>query len=181
MAVLQKIREFFITQTTIETDEIVVPAAPPLPPSAYEIRPLTERHLTEVLRLNLRCFSEGENYTKHTFEYLLNEPNCLSYRVIAPGENIVGFVFVMTGEDGAGHITTIGIAPEYRRRNLANRLLDHAENALRKREINTVRLEVRAGNIAAQNLYRRRGYAVIQRLKAYYNNCEDGFLMVKAI
>lgn len=176
MAVLQKIREFFVPHEAGEPDAIV-----PAPPCVYEIRTLTDKHLKEVLDLNLRCFREGENYTRHTFDYLLNEPNCLSYRITTSDGNLVGFVFIMLGEDGAGHITTIGVAPEHRRRNLANRLLDHAENALRKRGVSTVRLEVRAENTAAQNLYRRRGYAVVQRLARYYNNGEDGFLMVKPL
>ncbi len=176
MAVLQKIREFFIAQEQIEP-EIIVPA----PPTTYEIQSLTAKHLQEVLKLNLRCFREGENYTKHTFSYLLNEPNCLSYRLVTPRENIVGFVFIMTHEDGTGHITTIGIAPEHRRRGLAHKLLNQAENALQTRGINTIRLEVRANNIAAQNLYRRRGYAIVQKLSKYYNNGEDGFLMVKSL
>lgn len=176
MAVLQKILEFFVAQETAEPETVA-----PAPETTYEIRPLTDKHLKEVLTLNLRCFREGENYTRHTFEYLLSEPNCLSYRIVAANENIAGFIFVMLGEDGAGHITTIGVAPEHRRRNLANRLLDHAENALRTRGINTIRLEVRAGNLAAQNLYRRRGYASVQLLPRYYNNGEDGFLMVKPL
>jgi [ribosomal protein S18]-alanine N-acetyltransferase len=176
MAVLQKIRELFISQEEVEPETIV-----PAPPSVYEIHPLTDAHLKEVLKLNLRCFREGENYTKHTFAYLLSEPRCLSYRIITPDDNIVGFIFIMTNEDGTGHITTIGVAPEHRRRGLADKLLDHAENALRKRDVTTVRLEVRVENIAAQELYRRRGYAILQKLFKYYNNGEDGFLMVKSL
>jgi len=176
MAVLQKIRELFIAQEEFETETIV-----PAPPTVYEIRPLTDAHLKEVLKLNLRCFREGENYTKHTFAYLLSEPRCLSYRIVTPNDNIVGFIFIMTNDDGTGHITTVGIAPEHRRRGLANKLLNHAENALRARDVNTVRLEVRVGNVAAQELYQRRGYAILQKLFQYYNNGEDGYLMVKSI
>ncbi|MCY7374591.1 MAG: hypothetical protein LH472_01285, partial [Pyrinomonadaceae bacterium] len=72
MAVFQTIRNFFFVPLTVSEPEIIVPA----PPTDYEIRPLTDKHLKEVLILNLRCFKEGENYTKHTFSYLLNEPNC---------------------------------------------------------------------------------------------------------
>lgn len=176
MAVLQKIREFFIQPEDVETETIV-----PAPPTTYTIRPLTDKYIREVLKLNLRCFKEGENYTKHTFAYLLNEPNCLSYRLVTPEENLVGFIFIMTSDDGTGHITTIGIAPEHRRRGLAHLLLDHAEKALKERNINTVRLEVRVGNSAAQNLYRQRGYLAVQRLEKYYNNGESGFLMVKSL
>ncbi len=176
MAVFQKIRELFVPPTAFEP-EIIVPA----PQTFYEIRPLTERHLEEILKLNLRCFKAGENYTKYTFSYLLNEPNCLSYRIVTPNGQIVGFVFVIADESNAGHITTIGVAPEHRHRGLANKLLQHAEEALRKRRVNTIMLEVRVSNIAAQNLYHKFNYTIAQRLLKYYNNGEDGFLMVKSL
>ena len=177
MAVLQRIREFFVPPMVFEP-EIIVPA----PPTTYTIHPLTNKHLKEVLNLNLRCFKAGENYTKYTFAYLLNEPNSLSYRIVTPNQNIIGFIFVMVNtKDGTGHITTIGIAPEHRRRGLAIRLLQHAEEALRKRDIGILMLEVRVSNIAAQTLYRSYGYAVVQKLLKYYTNGEDGFLMVKSL
>ena len=153
----------------------------PAPETVYEIRPLTEKQLGEVLKLNLRCFKAGENYTKYTFSYLLNEPQTLSYRAVTPTGQMAAFIFVMTNTDGTGHITTVGVAPEHRRRGLANQLLRHIEDALRKRNINTVMLEVRVSNAPAQNLYREFGYAVVQRLNSYYNNGEDGFLMVKSL
>lgn len=176
MAFLDSIRNFFVPPQPREI-EIIVPA----PVTIYEIRPLTEKHQKEVMRLNLRCFLNGENYTKHTFAYLLNDPNTLSYRIVTPTDEMVGFIFVMTDNNGSGHITTVGIAPEHRRRGLAEKLLAHAENALRKRAINTVMLEVRVSNIAAQSLYRGLDYAIVQRINKYYNNGEDCFLMVKSL
>lgn len=176
MAVLQTIRNFFIPARVEET-EIIVPA----PPTDYEIHPLTVKHLKEVLRLNIRCFKKGENYTKHTFNYLLNLPNGLSYRAVTPEKDMVGFVFVSVSPEGIGHITTIGVAPEHRRRGLAARLLQHAETALRERGISTAVLEVRVGNVSAQNLYRACGYAVTQKVYQYYTNGEDCFIMVKPL
>ena len=175
MAVLQAIKNFFVPTEVVEP-EIVVPA----PLTIYDIHPLTEKHLKEVLRLNLRCFKKGENYTKHTFAYLINEPTTLSYRVTTPTDQIVGFIFVMTSQ-GTGHITTVGVAPEHRRRGLAQKMLRHAEKALSNREITTLSLEVRVSNIAAQSLYRGLGYTTVQRLNNYYNNGEDAFLMVKSL
>lgn len=176
MAVLERIFNLFVPVQT-EESEIIIPA----PHCLYEIHPLTETHLKDVLKLNLRCFRIGENYTKYTFNYLLNEPNCLSYRVVTAKGEMVGFVFVMTNKDGTGHITTIGVTPEHRRRGLAVKLLQHAEKALQRRKVSIVMLEVRVGNRAAQNLYREQNYSVVQRLAKYYNNGEDGFLMVKPL
>ena len=175
MAVFQKIIEFL---TPLPPAPQVIISAPP---TNYEIRPLTDKHLDEVLHLNARCFKKGENYTKHTFSFLLSEPNTLSYRVAAPTEELAAFVFVTVGGDGTGHITTIGVAPEHRRRGLARKLLAHVEKALKKRAVNTIFLEVRVDNTAAQMLYRHFGYSTAQRLSKYYNNGEDGFLMVKSL
>ena len=176
MAVLQTIRNLFAFEQEKEP-EIIVPA----PPCVYEIRPLTDRHQKEVVRLNLRCFKNGENYTQYTFAYLLGDAKTLSYRIITPNGEMVGFIFVMMSENGVGHLTTIGVAPEHRRRGLAEKLLTHAEEALRRREINTIMLEVRVSNFAAQNLYRNFGYSTVQRVAEYYNNGEDCFLMVKSL
>lgn len=176
MAVLERIRNFFISAEPFEP-EIIVPA----PPTTYVIHPLTDNQLQEVLLLNLRCFKKGENYTKHTFNYLLSDPTTLSYRIVTATEQMAGFIFVMISKDGSGHITTIGVAPEHRRRGLAERLLKHAEQSLKNRRINTIMLEVRVSNIAAQSLYRGLGYTAVQRLNNYYNNGEDGFLMVKSL
>ncbi|HTH51058.1 MAG TPA: ribosomal protein S18-alanine N-acetyltransferase [Pyrinomonadaceae bacterium] len=153
----------------------------PAPPTEYTIRPLTTAHLAEVLRLNIRCFRNGDNYTKHTFNYLLNEPRTLSYRVVAETGDMAAFAFVMVNDRNAAHLTTIGVAPEHRRRGLATRLLGSIEEALRGREVGTIMLEVRVGNAEAQELYRRLGYFVVQRISRYYNNGEDCFLMMKAI
>jgi ribosomal-protein-alanine N-acetyltransferase len=176
MAVLETIRSFLIPTVWAEP-EIIVPA----PPTEYAIRPLTHDQLAEVLRLNIRCFRSGDNYTKHTFEYLLGEPRTLSYRSVTPAGDLVGFVFVMVKENGAAHLTTIGVAPEHRRRGVAETLMQHVESALREREISTIMLEVRVSNIAAQDLYRRIGYMAVQRIGRYYNNGEDCFLMMKAL
>lgn len=176
MAFLDTIRSFFLPGFVVEP-EVVVPAAP----TVYSIRPLTLDQLPEVLRLNIRCFRNGDNYTKHTFYYLLSEPRTLGYRMVTPAGEMVGFAFVMVNENNAAHLTTIGIAPEHRSRGLAKRLLAHIESALREREVGTLMLEVRVGNAAAQNLYRHLGYTTVQRIGRYYNNGEDCFLMMKAI
>lgn len=176
MAFLDAIKSFFVPAYFAQP-EIVVPA----PAMTYSIRPLTLDHLSQVLKLNLRCFRNGDNYTKYTFDYLLNEPRTLSYRMVTPSNELVGFAFVMVKERNAAHITTIGVAPEHRRRRIANRLLEHLENALIKREVGTVMLEVRLSNTSAQELYKLCGYTIVQRINKYYSDGEDCFLMMKSL
>jgi ribosomal-protein-alanine N-acetyltransferase len=176
MAVISTIRNFFMPDH-LRKPEVIVPA----PLCEYSIKPLTINDLDEVLRLNIRCFREGDNYTKYTFAYLLNEPRTISYQAVANGKEMVGFAFMMENENGAAHLTTIGIAPEHRRRGLAKMLLLHIERAAMNRGLSTVVLEVRAGNVGAQQLYELAGYTVMQRIRKYYNNGEDCFLMMKSV
>jgi [ribosomal protein S18]-alanine N-acetyltransferase len=147
----------------------------------YDIRPLTISHLDECWRLDQRCFVDGEAYSRETFEYLLTATEAVSYRATTSGGSMVGFVIGLVEPDHTGHITTVGIAPEHRRRHLAKRLMAEVEKGFRERNVRLVRLEVRSLNIAAQKLYESLGYTVTQRLPKYYSNGGDGLLMLKSL
>jgi len=176
MAVLETIKSLFVPARPAEPERLV-----PAPPTTYAIKPLTMDNIKELLRLNLRCFTAGDSYNKHTLNYLLNEPLTISYRLVTPSDELVAFAFAMVNKNGAAHLTTIGVAPEHRRRGLAVKLLKHLEKTLKAKGIGTIMLEVRVGNFPAQNLYSQLGYAVVQRINNYYNNGEDCYLMMKAI
>lgn len=176
MAFLQVLRNFLVPVASRE-----VSVTQPAPPAEYLVKPLTEKDLDEVLRLNLRCFENGENYTKHTFSYLLSQSNALCFQAAVKEGSMAAFLCVLVGKDGTAHITTIGVAPEHRRRGLAERLLKHLENTLAELRVGSVVLEVRVSNTAAQNLYKNCGYTVVQRLAGYYNDGEDAMLMIKAV
>jgi [ribosomal protein S18]-alanine N-acetyltransferase len=174
MAVLERIRSIF---RPLPEPEIIIPA----PLMNYGIRPLTTKHLDDVVKLNHRCFLKGESYSRNTFNYLLKNPQTLAYQVVTPTELIIGFIVITVGEDRVGHITTIGVAPEHRKRGIAKKLLIFAETSLTKRGVGTVHLEVRVSNTGAQKLYQSLDYFITQRFENYYNNSEDGFVMVKSL
>jgi ribosomal protein S18 acetylase RimI-like enzyme len=94
---------------------------------------------------------------------------------------MVGFVIGLVEPDHTGHVTTVGVAPEHRRRSLAKRLMKQVEDGFRRRNVRLVRLEVRAVNTAAHKLYQSLGYTITQKLPKYYSNGGDGLLMVKSL
>jgi ribosomal-protein-alanine acetyltransferase len=147
----------------------------------YDVRPLTISQLDEVWRLDQRCFIDGEAYSRETFDYLLTAPEAVSYRAVTAGGVMVGFVIGLIEPDHTGHVTTVGVAPEHRRRNIAKRLMHQVEDGFAKRDVRLVRLEVRVLNIAAQKLYEGLGYSITQRLPKYYSNGGDGLLMLKSL
>jgi ribosomal-protein-alanine acetyltransferase len=188
MAVLKKIRSRLFSPTG--------EAGPPAPDIArpneatahgfaaggrYDVRPLTAAQLDECWRLDQLCFVDGEAYSRETFEYLLTSPESVAYRAVTPDGVMVGFIVGLVEPDRTGHVTTLGVSPEHRRRGVAERMLLKVEEGFRRRQVRTIRLEVRSVNTGAQELYRKLGYAVTQRLPRYYSNGGDGLLMVKPI
>jgi len=155
------------------------PAA--LPVERYDIRPLTMSQLDECWRLDQCCFVDGEAYSRDTFEYLLTSPDCVAYRAVTQDGLMVGFIVGLVEAQQTGHITTLGVAPEHRRRRIAERMLLRVEESFRRRHVRTIRLEVRSINSGAQNLYANLGYTVTQRLPRYYSNGGDGLLMIKSL
>jgi ribosomal-protein-alanine acetyltransferase len=147
----------------------------------YDIRPLTISQLDECWRLDQRCFIDGEAYSRETFDYLLTAPEAVSYRAVTSGGVMAGFVIGLVEPDHTGHVTTVGVSPEHRRRSLAKRLMAQVEDGFRKRNVRLVRLEVRALNTPAQKLYENLGYSITQRLPKYYSNGGDGLLMLKSL
>lgn len=147
----------------------------------YDIRPLTISQLDECWRLDQRCFVDGEAYSRDTFEYLLTSPESVAYRAVTTDGLMVGFIVGLVEPQNTGHITTLGVAPEHRRRGIAEQMLIKVEENFRRRHVRTIRLEVRSVNSGAQSLYRNLGYTVTQRLPRYYSNGGDGLLMIKSI
>ena len=188
MAVLKKIRSrLFASNIEDEVgaegvaDEPCAESRSPLARVRYDIRPMTSAHLDECWRLDQLCFVDGEAYSRETFEYLLSSNDSVSYRAVTNDGVMVGFIVGLVEPDATGHVTTLGVSPEHRRRGIANRMMAKVEDGFRRRDVRIVRLEVRSVNAGAQALYRALGYAVTQRLPRYYSNGGDGLLMIKAL
>ncbi len=145
------------------------------------MRPLSLSDLNELYQLDMRCFMDGEAYERETFRFLLNNPRAIARQIRSDYDEMAAFGIGVIEENGIGHITTVGVAPEYRRRGLARLILHEIERSFSARSVSTIRLEVRINNQAAQQLYEQIGYVIIQRMGKYYSNSDDGYLMVKSL
>ncbi|HUH96132.1 MAG TPA: ribosomal protein S18-alanine N-acetyltransferase [Anaerolineales bacterium] len=76
------------------------------------------------------------------------------------------------------HIATLAVHPDYRRQGIGARILMKALQDGYEAGTRYALLEVRAGNAAAQNLYRKFGFKAAGRRPRYYkDNGEDAILM----
>lgn len=185
MAVLKKIRprwwpfSWLAEERAWEAPSPVITFTPP--DVRYDVCLLTLAQLEEVWRLDQRCFLDGEAYTRETLEYLLTAPEAMSFRSVTESGLMTGFIIGLMEDATLAHVTTLGVAPEHRRRGLAQRLMERLEASFVQRGATMVRLEVRSINNSALTLYRSMGYVVTQRLPRYYANGGDGFMMIKGL
>jgi ribosomal-protein-alanine N-acetyltransferase len=76
------------------------------------------------------------------------------------------------------HIATVATHPGYRQQGIASQLLVAALKSAYAEGARSALLEVRAGNQAAQEMYRKFGFEVVGRRERYYkDNHEDAVLM----
>jgi ribosomal-protein-alanine N-acetyltransferase len=76
-----------------------------------------------------------------------------------------------------GHITTIAVHPEFRRRGFGDLLLLVALDKMLARGVDLVTLEMRPSNGVAYQLYRKYGFEVNHRESRYYRDGEDAWVM----
>ncbi len=79
------------------------------------------------------------------------------------------------------HILNIAVAEKARKRGLARRFMEKAEQDALKRNLSAFTLEVRENNEPAVNLYKKLGYEVKGRREKYYEHKYDGLLMWKKL
>lgn len=81
---------------------------------------------------------------------------------------------------GEGDITNVAVAPEHRRKGLAQRLIAEFERLLPDDSEN-IFLEVRESNTPAIELYKKCGFEKLSIRKNFYANpCENAIVMMKA-
>ena len=141
------------------------------------ITDLTIRLLDKLCEIENQCFKQ-EAFTKQQIASLITDYNTIGLTAVINGE-IAGFVIARVNiirNVTFGHILTIDVAPAYRRKGVAQRLLHEIEVKLRGKGIEECHLEVRENNIAALNLYYKLGYTKLANLDNYYGDAHGLYL-----
>lgn len=149
----------------------------------FTIARMTEHDLLEVVELEESCGLSLWGWEAYRLE--LDRPESVMLvaledsRDACQGRCVCGFIAArMTGPEL--HINNIGVSKHARRRGIGAKLLQAALEFGLGRGARTSVLEVRAGNEAAQALYRRFGYSVTGRRRNYYRDPpEDALVMLR--
>lgn len=134
------------------------------PGEAVEVRPFQAADRDALEQLWGRVFANDppwNNPSDMIDSKLKVQPELLL--VCTVDERLVGGV--MAGFDGVrGWIYHLAVAPEWRRRGLATRLIRAAETGLQRVGCGKVNLQIRANNGDIVNFYRRVGYEIEDRV-----------------
>ena len=117
-------------------------------------------------------------WKKSDFEREVTVNKCARYMVAVLDGRVIGFAGAWIVLD-EGHITNISIQKEYRGRGYGKALTASLIQYASDLGVNYMTLEVRKGNLTAQNLYTVLGFVRLGIRKRYYeDNGEDALLMV---
>ena len=141
-----------------------------------QIIQMNASHVSEVAQLEKQCFSDP--WSEKSVASELSNP--LSFWLVAmDGERMVGYVGSQTVMDETD-MMNIAVDLNYRRRGIAEMLVNSLVDALKQRGSHCLTLEVRASNTPAKQLYEKLGFAHIGTRRNYYRNPkEDAYILRK--
>jgi len=142
---------------------------------AVRVMPLRRRHLRAVVQIEEANYPRPWSSTVFLSE--LAQRRSRRYTVATIGPLVVGYCGLMTVVED-GHITTLTVDPAWHRRSIGTVLLLDQARAAPGLGVRHLTLEVRASNDAAQQLYRRFGFAPVGVRPNYYpESGEDAIVM----
>ena len=148
------------------------------------IRRCEERDLNSVVNINMATLPE--HYSDYFFESLLRElPE--AFIVAEVDDKVIGYImckiefgfsnFRKLGFVKKGHVVSVAVLEQHRGKGIGKALMLEGINGVLSRKSDEIYLEVRVSNTQAIRMYQRLGFQIKSRLRSYYRDGEDAYLM----
>lgn len=143
------------------------------------IEPMKKEDVEQVLSIEQASFSQP--WSRNLFLSEFRSPGVSTLLVALAGDpslrRIAGYIIYWNVQDEM-HILNLAVALEFRRQNIARRLVLSAIKRASRKGAKRAFLEVRASNVAAQKLYSSLGFAGSFIRRGYYDApVEDAVIM----
>lgn len=143
-----------------------------------QIIDMTAEHLEAVHEIDKSAFKNPWSLKDLSKE--INENKHAIYKVAVTETGLVAGYAGLWHIINEGHITNIAVAAPYRRKGIADKLVEAIIASANKLEMIGLTLEVRVSNAAAISLYKKHGFKEEGIRKRYYSdNGEDAIIMWK--
>lgn len=144
-------------------------------PSNIILRPMDETHVSQVAMIERLCFSLP--WTEACIAKELTNPlSC--WLVAMDGDTVAGYIGSQSVL-GEADIMNVAVAPQFRRRGIAEALLGELQQVLKAQGVYCLTLEVRVSNDAAIALYEKLGYREVGRRPNYYHRPKEDALILR--
>ena len=154
----------------------------------FELRKFNMSDLQSVMHINHVCLPE--NYTDYFFIDLYQRfPE--TFIVAVDNGEVVGYImcrievglsnFGFGGLLKKGHIVSVAVLPQYRRKGIGQALITKGAEAMRLYNAKQCFLEVRLTNTPAINMYKELGFEVTRTIRGYYADGEDAYVMSRKL
>ena len=139
------------------------------------IETMNSSHVDQIAQLEKLCFSDPWSVNSIASEL----DNKLSFWLVATEEDrVTGYIGSQTVMDETD-MMNVAVHPDYRRKGIAEALVNGLVEALKRKESRCLTLEVRASNVPAIALYEKLGFSEIGRRKNYYRNPREDALILR--
>ena len=150
----------------------------------FKLRKFVQNDLRSVVHINSVCLPE--NYTDYFFIDLYQRfPE--TFIVAEENGEVIGYImcrvelglsnFGFSGVIKKGHIVSVAVLPQYRRKGIGQALITEAMEGMRLHNAKQCFLEVRTTNTPAVDLYKKLGFQVTRTIHGYYADGEDAYVM----
>lgn len=156
--------------------------------TAFTLRTFKPADLERVMHINQVCLPE--NYT-NLFFMNLHKRFPATFIVAEENGKVVGYIMcrVETGLSNFGllgiarkaHVISIAVLPTHQRRGIGHALVQEAMRNMPLYKARECYLEVRASNTPAIGLYKKMGFDILRRIRGYYIDGENAYLMARKL
>ena len=138
-------------------------------------REMARDHVPQVAELEKLCFQDP--WSEKSIATELEHVYSLWY-VALEDDKVIGYVGSQTSA-GETDMMNIAVHPHYRRRGIAESLVECLITELKNRGSICLMLEVRASNEPAKSLYEKLGFRQVGRRPNYYRNPKEDALILR--
>lgn len=140
----------------------------------FKIRP-TQKDDLEAL-ISIEKISFNSPYADDLMKYIVQNKNAINLVAEKDGE-IIGYIFAVLRSKREGHVISIAIKPNFRKKGVGLNLIKEIVRILKLNKANKLILEVNVANKNAINFYKKIGFKTTSLLEKYYDNREDAYKM----
>lgn len=143
--------------------------------SNFKFRVARESDILQLVSLENLSFNYDQLSKKQFTKFIRDEKNLI--QVLEIDRKIAGYALVFFRKNSKKtRMYSLCVHPDFKGMGLGKKLMFEVFKQLRKKKIESVKLEVKVSNQVGVNLYESLGFELEERIKKFYSDGEDAFV-----